>query len=119
MKKLTKAVVFTLIVSTTMVFSMPSNGWAMLVPAQEAGSSQRSSDMKKIQTTLESKIVRERLKGLGLTDKEIETRLGELSDAQVHKLAKDIDTLNSGGFIEAVLVVVVLVLLILFLVKRV
>lgn len=114
-----RTLIYTLIVTTTMVFTMPEKGWAMLAPSQEAGSSQRSSDMTKIQTTLESKIVRERLKSLGLTDKEIESRLGELSDQEVHKLAKDIDALNSGGFIEAVLVLVILVLLILFLIKRV
>lgn len=119
MNKITKAIVFTLIVSTTMVFSMPTKGWALLAPSREAGSAQRTADMKTIQTTLESKIVRERLQKLGLSEKEIEWRLGQLSDQELHKLAKDVDTLAAGGIIEAVLVVVVLVLLILFLVKRV
>lgn len=119
MNKITKAIVFTLILTVTMVMSAPVNGWAMLAPSREAGSSQRASDMKTIQTTLESKIVRERLQALGLSEKEIELRLSQLSDQELHKLAKDVDTLAAGGIIEAVLVVVVLVLLILFLVKRV
>lgn len=119
MNKITKAIVFTLILTVTMVMSAPVNGWAMLAPSREAGSSQRAADMKTIQTTLESKIVRERLQTLGLSEKEIELRLGQLSDQELHKLAKDVDTLAAGGIIEAVLVVVVLVLLILFLVKRV
>lgn len=119
MMNLTRTLIFTLIVSTTMVFSMPSKGWALLAPSRDAASSQRTADMKTIQTTLESKIVRERLQKLGLSEKEIESRLGQLSDQQLHKLAKDVDTLAAGGFIEAVLVAVVLVLLILFLLKRV
>ena len=117
MKTLTKALCLALIVSVTMVCA-PSKGWSMLAPAQGATEG-RSADMKTVQNALESKVVRERLKALGLTDKEIELRLGKLSDRQLHKFAKDVDTLAAGGFIEAVLVVVVLVLLILFLVKRV
>ena len=91
----------------------------MLAPAQSAGTSARTADMKTIQVVLESKIVRERLKGLGLTDKEIESRLGNLSDQQVHKLAKDIDTLAPGGLIGELLVLIILVLLIVFLIHRV
>lgn len=118
MRSATRALIYTLILTTTMVLTAPSNGWAMLAPAQGTTSA-RSADMKRVQTALESKVVRERLRALGLTDKEIESRLGKLSDQQVHKLAKDIDTLAAGGFIEAVLVLVVLVLLVVFLVRRV
>lgn len=117
MNHATRALIFTLIVTTTMVCA-PAQGRAMLAPAQGATES-RSADMKKVQTALESKVVRERLKALGLTDKEIETRLGKLSDRQLHAFASDVDTLASGGLIEAVLVAVILVLVILFLVKRV
>lgn len=116
MRNATRALIYTLILTTTMVLTAPRTGWAMLAPAQ---GSERSADMKTVQTALESKVVRERLKSLGLSDKEIESRLGKLSDKQVHKLAKDIETLSSGGFIEAVLVLVILVLLIVYLVNRV
>lgn len=112
-----RALIYTLIITTTMICA-PSEGWSMLAPAQGATEG-RSADMKTVQNALESKVVRERLKALGLTDKEIELRLGKLSDRQLHKFAKDVDTLAAGGFVEAVLVIVVLVLLILFLVKRV
>lgn len=114
----TRALIFTLIVTTTMICA-PSEGWSMLAPAQGASAEGRTADMKTVQSALESKVVRERLKALGLTDKEIELRLGKLSDRQLHKFAKDVDTLAAGGFIEAVLVVVVLVLLIVFLVHRI
>lgn len=118
MKTAARALCFALMISVTTV-CMPSRGWALLAPAQGASKTDRSSDMKTIQTALESKVIRERLKTLGLSEKETEARLAKLSDQQIHRLAKDIDTVSSGGFVEAVLVVVVLVLLILFLVKRV
>lgn len=112
-----RILICTLIVTTTMICA-PSQGWSMLAPAQSATEG-RSADMKTVQTALESKVVRERLKALGLTDKEIESRLGKLSDRQLHKFAKDVDTLAAGGFIEALLVCVVLVLLIVFLIHRI
>jgi hypothetical protein len=105
-----------------MVLAKPSTGWAMLAPAQAAsatGAADRAADMKSVQTALESKVVRERLKALGLTDKEIASRLGQLSDAQVHKLAKDIDTLSAGGDLGGILVLVILILLIVYLVHRI
>lgn len=124
MKNGVRTLSYALIVSTTMLSAMPPNGWAMLAPAQapaatEGQALQRAADMKTVQIALESKILRERLKTLGLSDKEIETRLSRLSDQQVHQLAKNIDTLNSGGIVVEILVVVILVLLIIFLVRRV
>ena len=113
-----RTLIFVLIVSTTMVCTMPSTGWAMLAPAQGVATD-RVADMKTVQTVLESKIVRERLRALGLTDQEIESRLGRLSDQQVHRLAKDIDTLSPGGLVGEILVLVILVLLIVFLVHRI
>ncbi len=120
MKNATTTLIFTLILSTTMIFSLPSNGRAMLAPARSASSTDgRSADMKTVQTALESKVVRERLKALGLSDKEIESRLGQLSDQQVHKLAKDIDSLSAGGDLGGILVLVILVLLIIFLIHKI
>lgn len=119
-----RAMLGVLIVSTTMVCTLSNNGWAMLAPVQDgtaaAGQAyDRASDMKMVQTTLESKIVRERLKSLGMNDKEIESRLTKLSDKQVHQLAKDVKTLSPGGSVGGLLELVVLVLLILFLLKHI
>lgn len=120
---MTRMMIYTLMVSTTLVCMAPAGGWAMLAPA--AGQSQtdqaaggRTEDLKKVQTALESKIVRERLKALGLSDQEIESRLSKLSDQQIHQLAKDIDTLAPGGDVGGVLVLVILVLLIVYLIDR-
>jgi hypothetical protein len=57
----------------------------------------RSSDLGKIQKFLEMKMVRERLKELGFTPNEIEKRLSQLSDQQIHHLAIQLDELKVGG----------------------
>lgn len=114
-----RSILAALILSTTMACALSGNGWAMLAPAQTAPASggqayDRAADVKAVQTALESKIVRDRLQSLGLNDKEIESRLGKLSDHQVHQLAKDVKTLGPGG---GILELVILVLLIILLVR--
>lgn len=122
LKSASRGILMALTLSTTMVCSMPTGGWAMLapargVPAQDGQSYDRAADMKAVQTALESKIVRERLKTLGLTDKEIESRLGRLSDQQLHKLSKDIKSVNPGGAVTGVLELIILVIIIVLLVR--
>ena len=92
---------------------------ALSGPAADGQAYERTADMKMVQTALESKIVRERLKSLGMNDKEIESRLSRLSDQQVHKLAKDVKTLSPGGGVIGLLEMVVLVLLIIILLRAV
>ena len=98
-----REIIYALIASTAMLCTLPPHGWAMLAPVQGAVAAtegqpyNRASDMKTVQTALESKIVRGRLNALGLSEKEIESRLSRLSDSQVHQLAKDINTLSPGG----------------------
>jgi hypothetical protein len=75
--------------------------------------------MKTVQTTLESRIVRERLKSFGMTDKEIDARVSRLSDQQVHQLARDVKTLSPGGGVAGLLELVILVLLIVILLRAV
>ncbi len=123
MKTILQTLRLSLALSVTMVCGLTSHGWALLAPAstsvtQEARTTAREADMKAIQGALETKMVRERLKTLGLSDAEIEGRLSQLSDEQIHKLAKDIDTLSAGGDVGGILIVVLLVVLIVYLVKR-
>jgi hypothetical protein len=119
-----RIVLCALIFSTTAVCTLTNTGWAMLAPAQSVPAADgpaldRATDLKTVQTALESKIVRERLKALGLNDKEIDSRLSKLSDQQVHKLAKDVKTLSPGGGVIGLLELVVLVLLIIILFRAV
>jgi len=70
----------------------------------------RSSDLEKIRKFLEMKMVRERLKEFGFTANEIENKLNQLSDQQIHQLAVQLDKLKVGGNGWAwVLVIIVLI----------
>lgn len=74
----------------------------------------RAADTAKVQKGLESKAVRDRLKELGLPDKDIDAKLNQLSDKQLHQLAKNVDTIASGGsigLIGAILLVVLIAIL--------
>jgi hypothetical protein len=77
----------------------------------------RAADIEKIQQVIETKMIRERLEKLGLSQDEINSRLAQLSDQQVHKLALQLDDLNVGGdalgVIIALLVIAILVVLLL------
>ena len=79
-------------------------------------SGERTTDLDKVQKFLEMKMVRERLKDLGFTAEEIQGKVKDLSDQQIHQLALKMDDLKVGGdaagFIIALLVIVILVILI-------
>jgi len=87
--------------------------FASLAPAE------RSVELQKIQKFLEMKLVRERLKEFGFTPDEIQSRLTQLSDPQIHQLALQVDNLKIGGdgweIVIALLVIVILVLIIIWL----
>ena len=112
-----------LLASAVLVCTLSPKSWGMLAPVQspsasEGQPSERAADLKAVQAVLESKIVSERLKDLGMSDEEVESRLSRLSDRQVHQLAKDIGALSPGGDVSGILVTIILVLLILILVNR-
>ncbi len=78
----------------------------------------RAADLDRVQKTLETKMIRERLEKFGLTQDEINSRLARLSDQQVHRLALQLDDLKVGkddalGVIIALLVIAILVVLLL------
>ena len=60
-------------------------------------SGERASNLDKVQKFLEMKMVRERLKNLGFTPEEIQGKLNDLSDPQLHQLAMKMDDLKVGG----------------------
>ena len=77
---------------------------------------ERASDLQKIQKFLEMKMVRERLRELGLSADEIQARLDQFSDPQIHQLALNLDDLKVAGndalgIIILLLVIAVLVVL--------
>ncbi len=95
-------------------------------PSQEsaafpAASAARAADLVKIQTALESKIVRQRLMDYGLSPEETLARLNALPDQQIHQLAAHTDSLqaggDAGGLIVGLIIVGLLVVLLIFLVQ--
>jgi hypothetical protein len=78
----------------------------------------RSADLERIRTVLEAKAVGERLKQLGFTAEEIQSRLSQLNDRQIHQIALRLDNLKVGkdgalGIIIALLVIAILVVVLL------
>lgn len=77
----------------------------------------RAADLDKIQQVLETKMIAERLEKLGFTQEEINGKLSQMNDRQVHQLALQLDDLKVGGdglgVIIALLVIAILVVLLL------
>lgn len=114
----TQALVWILVVTTLVTVVFPPEGRAMLAPptvtAAESGTDlNRDADLRKIQTVLETKVVRQRLEDYGLAVEEIKARLGQLSDAQLHQMASQIDALIPPGDADLGIVVALLVIAIL------
>ena len=81
---------------------------------------ERTVDLGKIQAALETKVVSERLAQLGYGRQEIQSKLDQLSDQQLHKVALKIDEVkvggDGGGFVIALLLIAIIVLLIVYVV---
>ncbi len=91
-----------------------------MVPSSFIASSplERAADIGRIQSALETKIVKERLEKLGFTTEEIGAKLDRLSDQQIHQLALQIDDLkvgkDAGGVIVALIIIALIVVAILY-----
>ncbi|MFQ5597201.1 MAG: PA2779 family protein [Nitrospiria bacterium] len=99
------------------IFLLPTvKAWAMFMPSHESASL-KGADLKQVQTFLEAKIVRQRLSDLGLPQEEIEPRMSRLSEADLHQLASQIDSLYPGGdglgVVAGLLVIAILVVVLL------
>jgi hypothetical protein len=71
--------------------------------------SERTSDLERIQKILEIKMVNKRFSELGLSTEEIQARLSQLNDHQIHELALKLDEIKVGGDGFEVLVVILLI----------
>ncbi len=122
MKKTVRKWIIWYLVMAMFVIGITPRVYAGFSPSEVMGLSpaERSSDLQNIQKFLEMKMVRERLKEFGLTQDEIQTRLGQLSDPQIHQLAIKVDDLRVAaddglGIIIALLVIAILVIVIIML----
>lgn len=118
-----------LIVAMFVIASIPAQSAAMFISSDSIGVSSvdavvdSASDMAKVNTFLESKIVRQRLSDFGLTAEEISSRLNRLSSDQLHRIATHIDQVDAGGdsalsVIITLLVIAILVIVVLKLMGR-
>jgi hypothetical protein len=98
------------------VVSFASSAPAMFIPFphEGGGTSQREVDLQKIQKLLESKLIQEKLTQLGLGWEEIELRLQQMDDEQIHQIASQINALEAGGSTAEVIIIVILLGLIVF-----
>ena len=84
-------------------------------PSEIIGQSQmnRSGDVEKIRKFIEMKMVRERLDAFGFSQEEIQTRLNQLTDDQIHQVALQLDELKvAGNGAEAVIIILLILILV-------
>jgi len=104
------------------IISIVPQAEGAFIPSQAISLSdaQRQSDLGKIRSFLETKLVSQRLQDLGFSTDEIKERLAYLSDQQLHKYAQQLDDLKAGGdsgvgIVIGVLLIILLVIVILHL----
>ncbi|MFW6235352.1 MAG: PA2779 family protein, partial [Desulfovibrionales bacterium] len=95
---------------------------AGFIPTGEQEILQRDQDLQDVQKVLENKMVQKRLEALGYSQAEIQQKLDQLSDSEVHALSTQLNALNPGGnglgIIVTILVIVLLVVVILKLTNK-
>ena len=76
----------------------------------------RAEEVKKIQVALENELVRAKLIAYGLTAEEVNQKLDQMTDQQLHLLAQASDDILAGGngvgLVIGILVIILLVVLI-------
>ncbi len=91
------------------------------LPAANPVSAARTTDLARIQTALESKIIQQKLMDYGLSPEETMVRLNSLSDEQIHQLAAHTDAIEAGGdgvgLLVGVVILALLIVLLIFLVE--
>jgi hypothetical protein len=123
MKNMKRFIALTLVVAITLMHT--GRAEAMLAPVDAPGmmAVRRNADIAKIQTFLEQKQVTEKLAGYGFTAAEINSRLGSLTDNEIHQVSSRIDLQNpagdGAGLVVTVLVIGILALLFVYLLRRV
>jgi len=108
-KPLKKGIIWYLAV-TMFIISITPRVYAGFSPSEDTAVSSAGpiSEVQKIQKSLEMKMIRERLKELGLSPDEIQGRLTQFSDPQIHQLALKVDDLKVGA--DEGLAVIILIL---------
>ena len=121
----TQMLIWTLAMTILVTGVFPPEVQAMLAPpsatANESGTGlNRAADLQKVQSVLETKVVQQRLADYGLSQDEINTRVNQLSDAQLHQLATQVDAMIPAGdgglgIVIALLVIAILAIILVYL----
>lgn len=81
----------------------------------------RTADLNKIQTALESKALQQKLMDYGFSPEEAMAKINSLSDDKVHQLAANADSLQAGGdavgAVVGLLIIALLVVLLIYLLE--
>jgi len=101
-----------LIILMSLVSIVPQVEGAFIPSSESQTELMRDQDMQIIRKALENKVITQRLQDLGFSDQEIQDRMDQLSDQEVHDLAMQIDSLTQGGIFDVVIAVLVIVLLV-------
>jgi hypothetical protein len=125
----TKPLVIYLVFALLMISTLSGPAEAMLLPAAQdtgmGGTSSlpfdRAADLKKIQTTLESRTLQQKLMDYGLSPEAAMAKVNALSDEQVHQLASNMDSVQAGGdvvgAVAGLLIIALLVVLLIYLLE--
>ncbi len=103
------------LVLALLVIGVTPRVYASLSPSEAVNlsMSDRASDLQTIRKALEMKMITQRLTEFGLTQNEIEKRVNQLSDQQIHQFALQLEQLKVGGDSGVGLVIGLLVIAIL------
>ncbi len=124
-KKVAVKILACYLVAALFIIGIAERSFAGYSPSEiiKLSPEERMTDLAKVRTALETKMVSQKLKQLGFSSEEIQSRLGQLSDSQLHKLAVKADEMRVGGdglgVVIAVLAIAILVVLFLYVFRRV
>lgn len=109
---LAKRTTILLIVLMSLISMVPHVEAAFIPSAESQSGLMRDQDIQIIKKALENKRVKQRFQDLGFSEQEIQERMDQLSDQEVHSLAMEIDSLTQGGIFELAIAVLLIVLLV-------
>ena len=116
---LARRITIVLIILMSLISFVPRVEAAFISSGEAQNELMRDQDMQIIKKALENKVITQRLQDLGFSDQEIQDRMDQLSDQEVHNLATQIDSINQGGILGVVIAVLVIVLLVILILKLV
>lgn len=98
---------------------MKSAHAGMITTNQVVTEMTRAESQERVANFMDRKDVQDQMVKFGVSPEEAQKRVASLSDAELRKIAGEIDKSTVGGDVGGILVLVVLVLLIIYLAKRI